>query len=138
MIRSFVSAAILILLAGPASAQSLDGTWLLFDDPVDPDLSRLASAGGRSPAAEIEQIRRLEVTGTVATFRHNDATVTMTVAITPTAWGFDAAISAIEGSNAPITYLRIEIDDNGPGTLTSYSGQVPLEQFAILKAQPDG
>lgn len=135
MIRAFLFL-VLLVIASPALAQSLDGTWLLFRDPADAELTALEAAGGRLPAEEISLRARIEFAGTAATVHAGGAEVRMTIAPTQTEWGVDAQVSRLEGTAAPITFLRIQRSGPDRATLTSYTGQTPLESFVILRVRP--
>ena len=125
-------------LVGTAAGQSLDGTWLLYHDPADPALTQVAAAGGRLPQEEIDQRKRIVFDGTQATVHVGETTISMTITPNPASWGVDAQVSDLEGSAAPITFLRIEMGEADRGTLTSYTGQTPLERFAIMRVGPAG
>ena len=127
-----------ILVAAPAVAQTLDGTWLMFSDPADAELARIESEGAPLPAEQIAAHRRIVFEGDAATVHAGEAMIRMAVTRTQTEWGFDAQVSGLEGTTAPITFLRIELASPDRGTLTSYSGQTPLESFAIIRVQPQG
>lgn len=130
----------LLAFATPVVAQSpsLDGIWLLFDDPGDPALAQLTSGDSRLPQDQIDRQRRIEIADGDATVHAAGTTVNMTLSPTLTEWGNDAQVSDLAGTNAPITLLRFELPARDRGTLTSYSGQTALESFAIVRVQPSG
>ncbi|MEZ5667219.1 MAG: hypothetical protein R3F55_07270 [Alphaproteobacteria bacterium] len=138
MIRRFALACAFTVVALPAAAQSLDGTWLLLDRPDDPLAARVTAANGSLPTAELEQQRRIAFDAGTATVIAGESVITLTIAPSRTEWGFDAPVTAIEGSAAPITFLRVEIGDGGIGSLTSFKDQTPLEQFALVRVRPAG
>lgn len=127
-----------LLAAAPARAQSLDGIWLMFKDPADAELASVEAAGGRLPAADIDQRTRIEFAGDAATVHAGGATIGMTLSVTEAEWGIDAQVSGLTGSAAPITFLRIQRAAPDRATLTSYAGQTPLESFAIIRVRPEG
>ena len=140
--RAFLPAGTILLLAllllarlAAAQPQSLDGTWILFDDAADPELARLVAAGATVPRAQLEATRRIEFSGATATVHAAGAVVTLTLDATPAEWGFDARVTARDGTGAPIDFLRIEFAEPGRATLTSYHGQTVLERFAMLKVR---
>ncbi|MGF1623738.1 MAG: hypothetical protein ACFCVH_02550 [Alphaproteobacteria bacterium] len=138
MIRALLAILTILAVSAPAAAQPLDGTWLLFADPADAELARLEAAGGLLPAEQLAAQRRIVFEGSAATVHAGEATIRMTVTPTETEWGVDAQVSGLEGSAAPVTFLRIERISPDRGTLTSYTGQTPLESFAILRVRPQG
>lgn len=125
----------LIVQAPIAVAQSLDGTWILFDDAGDPELTRLAAAGATLPREQLEQTRRVDFAGTTATVYAAGATVTFTLAPKPAAWGFDAQVLTKQGTDAPINVLRVEFAEPNRATLTTFFDQVQLERFAMLRVR---
>lgn len=137
MIRSLLTL-LVILSAAPAGAQTLDGTWLMFKDPADPLLAGLETGSARLPAEEIAAQRRIVIDGNAATVHAGEATISMTLALEEAEWGADAHVSGLQGTNAPITFLRIELSSPGRGTLTSYTGQIPVESFAVIRVAPQG
>lgn len=140
MLRALLAVCFLVLapVANAVAAQALDGTWLLFSDPADPDLARLTAEGARLPQAEIDAHKRILFSGNEATVLIGESTVTMRLTLTATDWGYDAQVSALDGTEAPITFLRIELGADTGGTLTSYAGQQSLESFAIIRVQAEG
>jgi hypothetical protein len=128
---------LLLLLAAPAAAQqqALDGTWILFDDADDPEIARLAAAGAALPRQQLEATRRIEFAGTTATVHAGGETVTIGFTPTQTEWGIDAQVTTLDGTDAPINFLRIEFGEPGRAKLTSFRNQVALERFAMLKVQ---
>jgi hypothetical protein len=141
MLARLAFTALLIAIAplGVALAQSqvqqLNGTWILFDDAEDPELARLAAAGATVPRDQLEATRRIVFDGTTATVHAAGATVTLSFAPTETEWGIDAQVSALDGTGAPINFLRIQFGEPGQATLTTFRNQVELERFAMLKVR---
>jgi hypothetical protein len=138
MVRALAALFLLLVPAAPALAQPLDGTWAMFRDPADAELASIEAAGGRLPADDIDGLTRIEFAAGTATVHAGETTIGMTVTATETEWGYDAQVSGLTGTAAPITFLRVERATPDRATLTTYTGQTPLESFAIVRVVPEG